>query len=89
MQSALIDSANAPAQYSAASGTSISAVSTAELGRWPGVETRLALLNRQSESSIQLGVGGYFARRRTVVGRVFDSWAGALDLSIRSLRALN
>lgn len=82
MQSALIDSPNAPAQYSVSSNSSASAVSTSELSRWPGVESRLAFLNRQNESAAQLGVSGYFARHRTVAGTTFDSWAAAFDLSI-------
>lgn len=56
---------------------------TGEQSRWPGVETRVALLGPATGSEREgshLGVGGYFAPHDSVLlGRRFDSWAGSLD----------
>jgi len=82
MQSALIDTADPPAQYSASEDASTPAVSTSEGSRWLGIETRLALLNERNESGGQLGVSGYFAPHRTAAGTTFDSWAVAADLHL-------
>jgi hypothetical protein len=81
IQAALIDVFDPPLLYtipSASSGT-VTQPNTAENSRWPGVETRLALLGADEEKSAQLGAGGYFATHRTFSGIDFDSWAGALD----------
>ncbi len=83
LQAALIDVSDAPVQYSASTAISttmvISQPSAAELSRWPGVETRIALLGTQKEDGAQLGVGGYFSPHRTASGTNFDAWAGTLD----------
>jgi hypothetical protein len=82
LQAALIDVSDPPPLYynpSAAPPGIASPPSTAENSRWPGVETRVALLGTQEEHSAQLGAGGYFAPHRTLGGINFDSWAGTLD----------
>jgi hypothetical protein len=84
IQAALIDSSNAPAVGggyfpSTPSTSTLVPASTAEQSRWPGVETRLALMGEQSDSDAELGVGGYFAPHRTFFGTNFDSWAATLD----------
>ncbi len=84
VQAALIDPADPPAvgggYYSSTPSTStIDPASTAEQSRWPGVETRLAILGQQSESGAELGIGGYFAPHRTFFGTNFDSWAATMD----------
>ena len=82
LQAALIDVSNPPAMYTA-SPTTTTEINTpptsAELSRWPGVETRFALLGAQKEDGAQLGVGGFFAPHRTSSGTNFDAWAGTLD----------
>lgn len=81
-QAALIDVFDPPSLYnnSSATNTGTAAQSTtAENSRWPGVETRIAILGAQEEKSSQVGLGGYFAPHRTSDGTDFDSWAGTLD----------
>jgi len=73
METALIDAGDPP--YAA----TMYSTSTGEQSRWPGVQTRLALVRGEEERGFQLGVGGYFAKHRTVYGSHFDSWAGTLD----------
>jgi hypothetical protein len=82
LQAALIDVVDPPPLYNnpsaATPGTAVPPT-TAENSRWPGVESRIALLGARDEKSAQAGVGGYFAPHRTY-GRIdFDSWAGTLD----------
>ena len=84
IQAALIDSSDAPAvgggYYSSASSTSaVVPASTAEQSRWPGVETRLALVGEQPDSDAEFGIGGYFAPHRTFFGTNFDSGAATMD----------
>jgi hypothetical protein len=83
LQAALIDVSDAPVQYSASTAINtisvISQPSAAERSRWPGVETRIALLGAQKEDGAQLGLGGYFSPHRTASGTNFDAWAGTLD----------
>jgi ribosomal protein L29 len=83
LQAALIDVSDAPVQYSASTAINtisvISQPSAAERSRWPGVETRIALLGTQKEDGAQLGFGGYFSPHRTISGTNFDAWAGTLD----------
>jgi hypothetical protein len=82
LEAALIDVANPPVLYNA-SPTSTPATNTAptnaEQSRWPGVETRIALLGSETESGAQLGVGGYFAPHRTLGGTRWNAWAGTMD----------
>jgi hypothetical protein len=82
VEAALIDVADAPALLSVPSTTAITTITpptTAERSRWPGVETRLALLGTQHEGGAQLGVGGFFAPHSTSMGKNFDAWAATLD----------
>ncbi len=82
LQAALIDVSDPPALYGNPAGASLGTApltTTAENSRWPGVETRFALLGAHEEKSPQVGVGGYFAPHRTFGGIDFDSWAGTLD----------
>ena len=82
MQAAVIDVADPPPLYNNPSVTvpgTVAPPTTAENSRWPGVETRLALLGSREDEGAQFGVGGYFAPHRTSGGIDFDSWAGTLD----------
>lgn len=80
LQTALIDVGDAPlspiTKYAAATGTRPTA---AEKSRWPGVETRVALLGSKQDENSYLGFGGYFAPHLSPFGRRFNSWAGTLD----------
>lgn len=83
VQSALIDAADAPNTRIPTTTNGVPIVpSTAQLSRWPGVETRLALAGGGGEPGIEVGVGGYFASHRTLSGRGFDSWAGTVDYHV-------
>ncbi|HEX4308521.1 MAG TPA: hypothetical protein VHZ25_00770 [Acidobacteriaceae bacterium] len=75
MQGALIDVADPP--YTTTNA--VYPVTTAELGRWPGAEARLAITGNREDRGFQLGASGFFAEHRTAYGTRFDSWAGALD----------
>jgi hypothetical protein len=81
-QAALIDVSDPPAVAGSVvaipAGNATTTPTTAEQSRWPGVESRLALLGTQ-ENGAQLGIGGYFAPHRIFNGTSFDSWAGTLD----------
>jgi hypothetical protein len=82
-QLALIDVADAPTTRSPAttSGVLISPT-TAEESRWPGVETRIALLGASNDKGAEIGVGGFYAPHRSAGGTRFDSWAGTLDFRL-------
>jgi TolA-binding protein len=83
IQAALIDVADPSQVYASSAVTSGVAVpSTAEMSRWPGAEGRLAFLNGEEASGLQLGLGGFFAPHRTVGGTRFNSWSGTLDYRI-------
>ena len=83
VQSALIDASDAPDTRIPTTTNGVPIVpSTSQLSRWPGVETRLALVGGTTEPGIEIGAGGYFAPHRTLSGRTFDSWAGTLDYRI-------
>ena len=83
VQSALIDASDAPDTRIPTTTNGVPIVpSTSQLGRWPGVETRLALVGGATEPGMEIGAGGYFAAHRTLSGRRFDSWAGTLDFRI-------
>ena len=79
LQAALIDVTDPPVLYSASTSAAVSLSSTAERSRWPGVETRFAILSSDKENGAQLGFGGFFAPHRTASGTNFDAWAGTLD----------
>jgi hypothetical protein len=88
MQAALIDVADAPAVAGVIATTGATAngavtntvtlPSSAEQSRWPGVESRFALLGAK-ENGAQVGVGGFFAPHRLPNGTRFDAWAGTVD----------
>ncbi len=82
LQAAMIDIQNPPVLYSAPS-TSAAATSTApsyaEQSRWPGLESRIALLGTGTETGVQLGLGGVFAPDRTGGGTRWNAWAGTMD----------
>ena len=84
-QAALIDVADAPytSMLVAANATAGAAPSTGEASRWPGVESRLAVLGSQADDSTQIGVGGFFAPHHSAIGTRFDSWAGTVDYRFR------
>ena len=84
IQAALIDVGNAPLSPPRASGTAaISAPTSSEQSRWPGVEARIALRGPAVSSNrnrSHLGIGGYFAPHySTALGHGYNSWAGTLD----------
>lgn len=79
-QAALIDIPDAPYTQGLAAANGITLTnSTGEASRWPGVESRFALLGGQSENGLQIGAGGLFAPHRSIGGNNFDTWAGTLD----------
>jgi hypothetical protein len=85
-QAALIDVADAPytTMLGAPSPVGLGlGASTGEASRWPGVETRIAMLGSQADDSTQIGVGGFFAPHHSVIGTRFDSWAGTVDYRFR------
>lgn len=79
-QAALIDIPDAPytTGLAAANGLTLTN-STSEASRWPGVETRIAIVDGRSERGLQVGVGGLFAPHRSIGGTGFNTWAGTLD----------
>ena len=79
MQAAITDVADPPAGVVTTARTSLTAPSTSERSRWPGIETHLAFINATDDSGISIGMGGYFSPHRTQEGSSFDAWAGALD----------
>ena len=85
-QAALIDVGDAPVSPVASTLTdpSILQPTASERSRWPGVETRIAVLgSKQDETSNHFGVGGYFAPHLTSFGGRFDSWAATADTRLR------
>jgi hypothetical protein len=82
LQLALVDVGDAPATYFAQSGPAAQPPSTAELSRWPGAETRFALLDARRENGARVGVSAFFAPHHTPDGGAFDSWAGAMDFHL-------
>lgn len=82
-QFALIDVADAPTALIGASANGGPVVPPAgEQSRWPGVESRIALLGGSDERGREIGFGGFFAPHRSPGGTRFDSWAGTLDLRL-------
>jgi len=86
-QAALIDTADPPALFSTAGSGSYTPPSSAELSRWPGIQSRIAYESANREWGTQLGVSGFFAPHRTAnSGFTFESWAGAADFRIPASR---
>jgi hypothetical protein len=85
LQGALIDVGDAPVSTSvtfAASASTVVPATTAEQSRWPGIETRVALLGSKLDEGSHLGFGGYFAPHLSPLGHRFDAWAGTLDAKL-------
>lgn len=86
-QAALIDTADPPPLFSTTGSGSYTPPSTAELSRWPGVESRIAFEAPDEESGARFGIGGFFAPHRTSNSFYsFDSWAGSVDFRIPASR---
>lgn len=86
-KAALIDAADPPPLFSTTANGSYTPPSTAELSRWPGVESRIALEGSDEDSSARFGMSGYFApHRNSSSSFTFDSWAGAADFRIPATR---
>jgi hypothetical protein len=85
LQAALVDVGDAPLTPQQA-GATITPPDSAEQSRWPGVETRIALLGNHSTNDRpynHFGIGGYFAPHFSpILGHGFDSWAGTLDAGL-------
>ena len=87
VQAALIDSADPPPLFSKTNSGSYTPPSTAELSRWPGIESRIAFEGRDEESGARFGVSGFFApHRNSNSSFTFNSWAGALDFRVPATR---
>lgn len=81
-QAALIDPEDAPLSPAYASQATQQPTSTEQNSR-PGVEARISLLGSGlDDERSHVGVGGYFARHRTPLGRTFDAWVGTVDLRL-------
>lgn len=87
MQAALIDTADPPPLFPTSNSGSYTPPSTAELSRWPGIESRIAFEGPGEESGARFGVSGFFAPHRTSNSFfTFDSWAGAVDFRVPASR---
>lgn len=53
-----------------------------EKSRWPGSEAHVAYTSERAGTRTTLGIGGYFSPHRTSDEINFNSWAGALDLTL-------
>lgn len=84
LQGALIDAINPPQIYTSTVATTqgITRPATSEMSRWPGIESRLAILNGADDSGFQIGVGGLYIPHRTSGGTRFNSWAGTADYRV-------
>ena len=81
LQGALIDVMSPPQIYTSnvTPPQGITRPNTSEMSRWPGVEGRVAILNGEEISGLQIGAGGLFVPHRTPGGTRFKSWAGTVD----------
>lgn len=79
MQAAITDVADPPTGVVMTPQTSVTAPSTSERSRWPGLEAHLGLLNPTDENKMSLGIGGYFSPHRTREESSYNAWAGAFD----------
>lgn len=82
IQAGLIDVADPRWPGINASTISASAISRAELSRWPGSEVRIAWGAGDAETGPQIGVSGYFSPHKTTYDQRFNAWAGAMDLRL-------
>jgi hypothetical protein len=82
-QAALIDTADPPPLFATTNSGSYTPPSTAELSRWPGIESRIAFESPDEESGVRFGASGFFAPHRTTNSFfTFNSWAGAVDFRV-------
>ncbi|HEV2136049.1 MAG TPA: hypothetical protein VGR47_17560 [Terracidiphilus sp.] len=87
LQAAVIDTADPPPLFSTTNSGSYTPPSTAELSRWPGIESRIAFEGPDEESRARFGVSGFFAPHRTTNSFfTFESWAGAVDFRVPASR---
>jgi hypothetical protein len=87
MQAAVIDTADPPSLFSTTNSGSYTPPSTAELSRWPGIESRIAFEGPDEESGVRFGASGFFAPHRTTNSFfTFNSWAGAVDFRVPASR---
>lgn len=87
MQAALIDTVDPPPIFSTTNSGSYTPPTTAELSRWPGVESRIAFEGSDEETGPRFGLSGFFAPHRTLNSFFkFDSWAGAVDFRVPASR---
>jgi hypothetical protein len=84
LQAALVDVGDAPLTPVLSTSPTGTPPSGSEQSRWPGVETRIALLgSKLNDEGSHLGVGGYFAPHHSSLGYNFDAWAATLDDRLR------
>jgi hypothetical protein len=87
VQTAVIDAADPPPLFSTTNSGSYTPPSTAELSRWPGIESRIAFEGPDEDSGARFGMSGFFAPHRTSNSFfTFDSWAGAVDFRVPASR---
>jgi hypothetical protein len=79
VQTALIDAANPPGLTLSTTQPLLPAPSDSERSRWPGIQTRIALLGADSDRGAAFGVGGYYSPHQTVRGYSYDAWAATVD----------
>ena len=84
LQGAITDVMSSPQIYNSnvATPQGVTRPDTSEMSRWPGVESRIAVLGGAEGSGVQIGAGGLFVPHRTVGGTRFNSWAGTVDYRI-------
>lgn len=82
-EAALVNVGDAPITPPSSGAPAALQANGAGLSRWPGVETRIALLGSGSnEERSHIGVGGYFAPHHSSLGLNgfnYDAWAGTVD----------
>lgn len=82
LQTALVDTANPPGLILPTTPPLLlPAPSDAERSRWPGVQTRLALLGADEDRAAAFGVGGYFSPHQALHSS-YDAWAATADYRI-------
>ena len=79
VQTALIDAANPPGLTLSTTQPLLPAPSDSERSRWPGIQTRIALLGADNERGASFGVGGYYSPHQTSRGHSYDAWAATVD----------
>lgn len=84
LQAAITDVMNPPQIYASnvTAPQGVTRPDTNEMSRWPGVESRVAILSGAESSGVQIGAGGLFVPHRTPGGTRFNSWAGTVDYRI-------